>query len=83
MFPEIEVRNNCQEEVFLYMATKKCLAVPETLEGVLKGLHILFEEDHINVEEVISFLESYRSNPVDWLKYANYDPYRFVYTWIL
>ena len=47
------------------------------MEDVVKGLHVLFEADHVNVEQVISFLESYRSNPADWAKYANHDPHRF------
>ncbi|XP_078356768.1 cysteine dioxygenase type 1-like [Oculina patagonica] len=59
------------------MEAKKCLEPPESIEDVAKGLHVLFEEDHVNVEQVISFLESYRSNPADWAKYANYDPHRY------
>ena len=62
------------------MEAKKCLEPPESMEDVVKGLHVLFEEDHVNVEQVISFLESYRSNPADWAKYANYDPHRFEQT---
>lgn len=60
------------------METKlSTLKSPETLEDVVKGLHVYFEEDHVDVEEVISFLSSYRSNPSDWSKYANYDPHRY------
>ena len=59
------------------MEAKKCLKSPESMEDVVKGLHVLFEEDHVNVEDVVSFLESYRSNPADWANYANYDPHRF------
>lgn len=59
------------------MEAKKCLEPPNTMEDVVKGLHVLFEEDHVNVEQVISFLESYRSDPADWAKYADYDPHRF------
>ena len=58
------------------MDAKKCLEYPKTLEDVVKGLHVLFDEDCVNVEEVISFLQLYRSNPADWAKYANYDPHR-------
>ena len=59
------------------MEPRKCLKPPKSMEDVVKGLHVLFEEDCVNVEEVISFLDSYRSNPADWAKYANYDPHRF------
>lgn len=59
------------------METRKCLKSPETLDDVVQGLHVLFEDDHVNVEEVISFLSSYRSNPADWAEYANYDPHRW------
>lgn len=62
---------------FSLMETRKCLKSPETLDDVVKGLHVLFEDDHVNVEEVISFLSSYRSNPADWAKYTNYDPHRW------
>lgn len=74
-------------EAFALMEAKKCLKSPETLDDVVKGLHVLFEDDHVNVEEVISFLSAYRSNPADWAKYANYDPHRLewpydvVYLW--
>ena len=43
---------------------------------MVKGLHVLFDDDCVNVEQVISFLESYQSNPADWEKYATYDPHR-------
>ena len=59
------------------MEPRKCLKPPKSIEDVVKGLHVLFEEDFVNVEQVISFLESYRSNPADWAKYASYDPHRF------
>lgn len=67
-------------KIHFYMEPKKCLEPPKSMEDVVKGLHVLFEEDHVNVEQVISFLESYRSNPADWAKYANYDPHRFCLT---
>ena len=66
-----------EQEKFFLMEARKCLKSPETLDDVVKGLHVLFEDDHVNVEEVISFLSSYRSNPADWAKYANYDPHRW------
>ena len=66
-----------EQEKFSLMEARKCLKSPETLDDVVKGLHVLFEDDHVNVEEVISFLSSYRSNPADWAKYANYDPHRW------
>ena len=58
------------------MEFKKFLKSPETLDDVITGLHVFFEGDHVNVEDVISFLSSYRSKPADWAKYANYDPHR-------
>ena len=67
-------------KIHFQMECKKCLEPPTSMEDVVKGLHVLFEEDHVNVEQVISFLESYRSNPADWAKYANYDPHRFCVT---
>lgn len=65
-----------REKISVVMDQKKCLEPPITVDDVVKGLHVLFDDDCVNVEQVISFLESYQSNPADWAKYATYDPHR-------
>ncbi|XP_016394888.1 cysteine dioxygenase type 1-like [Sinocyclocheilus rhinocerous] len=53
------------------------LMKPETLEDLIKTLHKLFESDSVNVEEVQSIMESYKSKPHEWMKYATFDQYRY------
>ncbi|XP_061585407.1 cysteine dioxygenase type 1 [Cololabis saira] len=50
---------------------------PETLDDLIKILHKMFEGDSVNVEEVQQVMESYRSNPQEWKKYAIFDKYRY------
>nr|Q6NWZ9.1 RecName: Full=Cysteine dioxygenase type 1; AltName: Full=Cysteine dioxygenase type I; Short=CDO; Short=CDO-I [Danio rerio]AAH59531.1 Cysteine dioxygenase, type I [Danio rerio]AAH67344.1 Cdo1 protein [Danio rerio] len=50
---------------------------PETLEDLIKTLHQIFQSDSINVEEVQNLMESYQSNPQDWMKFAKFDQYRY------
>lgn len=52
------------------------VAKPESLDDLIKILHNIFESDSINVEEVQNIMESYESNPQDWIKYAKFDQYR-------
>ena len=49
---------------------------PQSLDDLIKILHNIFESDSINVEEVQNIMESYESNPQDWIKYAKFDQYR-------
>lgn len=51
---------------------------PETLDDLIQVLHQIFESDCINVEEVQNIMESYESNPQDWMKYSKFDKYRLV-----
>ncbi|CAG09608.1 unnamed protein product, partial [Tetraodon nigroviridis] len=53
------------------------VAKPESLDDLIRILHNIFESDSINVEEVQNIMESYESNPQDWLKYAKFDQYRY------
>lgn len=49
-----------------------------TLEDMIKELYRVFEEDEVNVEEVHNLMASYKSNPVEWKKYAKFDRYKWV-----
>uniref|UniRef100_UPI00398EBAE9 cysteine dioxygenase type 1-like isoform X1 n=2 Tax=Pristiophorus japonicus TaxID=55135 RepID=UPI00398EBAE9 len=53
------------------------LRAPETLEELIKQLYEIFSTDKINVEEVHALMESYKSNPADWSKFAKFDKYRY------
>uniref|UniRef100_A0A4W3JV07 Cysteine dioxygenase n=1 Tax=Callorhinchus milii TaxID=7868 RepID=A0A4W3JV07_CALMI len=49
----------------------------ETLAELVKKLHEIFSADKVNVEEVQNLMGSYKSNPVEWSKYAKLDKYRY------
>ncbi|XP_061198706.1 cysteine dioxygenase type 1 isoform X1 [Neopsephotus bourkii] len=49
----------------------------QSLEELVRILHRLFAEDKICVEEVQALMESYESNPEEWLQYAQFDQYRY------
>uniref|UniRef100_A0A4W4EUG9 Cysteine dioxygenase n=1 Tax=Electrophorus electricus TaxID=8005 RepID=A0A4W4EUG9_ELEEL len=53
------------------------LVKPETLDGLIKILHKIFENDIINVEEVQNIMEAYASKPQEWMKFAKFDQYRY------
>ncbi|XP_057687909.1 cysteine dioxygenase type 1 [Corythoichthys intestinalis] len=53
------------------------METPKSLQELTKMLHEIFKEDSINVEEVTELMESYKSNPQDWKKYAIFDKHRY------
>ncbi|XP_072021087.1 cysteine dioxygenase type 1-like [Amphiura filiformis] len=50
---------------------------PETLQELIESLHVLFSTDKVNVEEVQSVMENYKSDEDDWDKFAKYDHHRY------
>ncbi|KAF4794072.1 hypothetical protein TURU_105332 [Turdus rufiventris] len=50
----------------------------QSLEELIRILHQIFAEDKVSVEEVQALMESYESNPEEWLQYAKFDQYRHV-----
>ncbi|KAM5192272.1 cysteine dioxygenase type 1 isoform 1-T1 [Mantella aurantiaca] len=50
---------------------------PQTLDELIQILHQIFSSDKVNAEEVQNIVESYESNPLEWMKYAKFDPYRY------
>ena len=51
----------------------------DTLEDLIDRLKEVFSEDRVNVDYVKALMESYKSNPKEWKKFAKFDPHRFVY----
>ncbi|KAM9822240.1 cysteine dioxygenase type 1 [Syngnathus typhle] len=51
--------------------------MPKNLQELIQKLHEIFQDNHINVDEVQELMESYRSNPQDWTKYAMFDKLRY------
>lgn len=54
------------------------LPVITSLEDLIKQLNIVFESDSINIDYVKYLMQAYKSNPVDWKKYAKFDRFRYV-----
>jgi len=50
----------------------------ENLEQLVEMLYKAFEGDEVDVDYVTELMESYKSNPRDWKKFAKFD--RFKYT---
>lgn len=47
------------------------------LTDLINELHRVFAEDRVNVEYVQYLMESYRSDPAEWLKYAKFNKFRY------
>lgn len=47
------------------------------LTDLIDELHRVFDEDRVNIEYVQYLMESYRSDPAEWLKYAKFNKFRY------
>lgn len=47
------------------------------LADLINELHRVFAEDRVNVEYVQYLMESYQSDPAEWLKYAKFNKFRY------
>ncbi|XP_046459355.1 cysteine dioxygenase type 1-like [Daphnia pulex] len=48
-----------------------------TLDELIAELHKAFESDSVDVDHVTQLMQSYKSNPADWGKFAKFDRYRY------
>lgn len=48
-----------------------------SLDDLIDKLHQAFESDVVDVDHVTELLTSYKSNPVEWKKFAKFDRYRY------
>lgn len=48
-----------------------------TLDCLIERLNEVFAEDRVNVEYVKALMETYKSNPREWKKYAKFDTHRY------
>ena len=55
---------------------KRDVPAISNLDELIKELRDVFEYDEINVDYVKALLSSYKSNPEDWKKYANFETHR-------
>lgn len=49
----------------------------EDMQDLVGGLHRIFGDGEINTEEVMDLMSSYKSNPLDWRKYAKFDTHKY------
>lgn len=47
------------------------------LTDLIGELHRVFAEDQVNVEYIRYLMESYQSDPAEWLKYAKFNKFRY------
>lgn len=74
----MEVNELAKEPQRFYPKIKKdILPEPNTLEDMIKGLRIIFDQEHVNVEQVKKYMGEYKSNPVEWQKFAKFDAHRY------
>ncbi|XP_033105783.1 cysteine dioxygenase type 1-like [Anneissia japonica] len=50
---------------------------PSTLNELVATLIEIFSSERVNIEEVQTVMENYRSNELDWKRYAHFDPHRY------
>ncbi|CAD6185517.1 unnamed protein product [Caenorhabditis auriculariae] len=48
-----------------------------TLAELIQKLRIIFAEDEVNVDYVMKVMESYKSNPAEWRKFAIFDEHKY------
>lgn len=84
-----EYKRNCnggreEEELFADKMTKlrlpqdiDRLPVVKSLEDLIRELNVVFESESVNVDYVQYLMQSYKSNPADWKKYAKFDRFRY------
>lgn len=65
-----------ETELKLYKYIGHGLPTVSSLNCLIKELHDVFSSDSVNVELVYYLMKTYKSNPLDWKKYAKFDRYR-------
>lgn len=48
-----------------------------SLRELIDALHEAFETDHVDIDLVQDIMASYKSNPLEWKKYAKFDRHRY------
>jgi cysteine dioxygenase len=48
-----------------------------SLDELIAALRQVFDSSEVNVDYVQALMESYKSNPLDWRRYAKFDAYRY------
>jgi len=56
---------------------EKLVVPPKDLDELITELREIFSHDRVNIEYVQALLESYKSNPKDWKRFAKFDLHRY------
>ncbi|XP_050305815.1 cysteine dioxygenase type 1 [Anthonomus grandis grandis] len=80
--PEVLSDNNRhQDDEYCEIKLIKHLgrSLPEigSLTDLIRELNVIFEKDNVNVDLVRYVMNSYKSNPVEWKKFAKFDRFRY------
>ena len=65
------------DEVKLYKDLGGALPTINSLNDLINELHVIFESNSVNVELIHYVMQSYKSKPIEWKKYAKFDRYRY------
>ena len=57
-------------------SNEKLVVPPRNLDELITELRDIFSQDRVNIEYVQALLESYKSNPKDWKRFAKFDQHR-------
>ncbi|XP_066269906.1 cysteine dioxygenase type 1-like isoform X1 [Branchiostoma lanceolatum] len=74
---DVEMRGNAIDEMLKKKRDLNPLPEPETLDDLVQGLKIIFQDNEINVEEVNEYMSKYKTNAREWYKYAKFDHHRY------
>ena len=47
-----------------------------SLADLVQQIHEAFDGDHVDVDHVTEMMESYKSSPAEWNKFAKFDRYK-------
>lgn len=64
----------------VYQSTEKHNRTPVSvanLDDLIRQIHETFESDNVEVDHVMEIMQSYKSNPSDWKKFAKFDRYKY------
>ncbi len=52
---------------------------PKSLNELIAQLRHLFESKQVDIDEVKQLMASYQSKPSDWIDYAQFNEFRYVW----
>lgn len=72
---ESRLNDSCHEKIHHEENSRQ--GKVSTLRELIDALHDAFKTDHVDIDHVQDLMASYKSNPLEWKKYAKFDRYRY------